>query len=314
MKALVTGIAGFIGSHLGTALLDAGNEVVGIDCFTDYYERTIKERNLSSLTVRKGFQFVESPIQSAPLSDLLKDIDQVFHLAAQAGVRKSWGQSFGTYTVNNIEATQQLLEACVQSKIKRLIYASSSSVYGDNVSIPMKENVQLQPVSPYGVTKLAAEQLCYLYHVNHGVPSVSLRYFTVYGPRQRPDMAFHRFLTAVLENRPVTLYGDGNQTRDFTFVSDAVAATLVAGEQGEPGRVYNIGGGSRISINNVLKMIGNISGQQLQIIREQTQEGDMRDTYADTSMAHSDLNFRPKVSLEEGLKAEYQWLLGTLSA
>ena len=314
MKALVTGIAGFIGSHLGTALLDAGNEVVGIDCFTDYYERTIKERNLSSLTVRKGFQLVESPIQSAPLSDLLKDIDQVFHLAAQAGVRKSWGQSFGTYTVNNIEATQQLLEACVQSKIKRLIYASSSSVYGDNVSIPMKENVQLQPVSPYGVTKLAAEQLCYLYHVNHGVPSVSLRYFTVYGPRQRPDMAFHRFLTAVLENRPVTLYGDGDQTRDFTFVSDAVAATLAAGEQGEPGRVYNIGGGSRISINNVLKMIGNISGQQLQIIREQTQEGDMRDTYADTSMAHSDLNFRPKVSLEEGLKAEYQWLLGTLSA
>lgn len=314
MKALITGIAGFIGSHLGTSLLDAGNEVVGIDCFTDYYKRTIKERNLSSLTARKGFQFVESPIQNAPLSDLLKDIDQVFHLAAQAGVRKSWGQSFGTYTVNNIEATQQLLEACVQSKIKRLIYASSSSVYGDNVSIPMKENVQLQPVSPYGVTKLAAEQLCYLYHVNHGVPSVSLRYFTVYGPRQRPDMAFHRFLTAVLENRPVTLYGDGAQTRDFTFVSDAVAATLAAGEQGEPGRVYNIGGGSRISINNVLKMIGNISGQQVQIIRERTQEGDMRDTYADTSMAHSGLNFRPKVSLEEGLRAEYQWLLGTLSA
>ena len=314
MKALITGIAGFIGSHLGTSLLDAGNEVVGIDCFTDYYKRTIKERNLSSLTARKGFQFVESPIQNAPLSDLLKDIDQVFHLAAQAGVRKSWGQSFGTYTVNNIEATQQLLEACVQSKIKRLIYASSSSVYGNNVSIPMKENVQLQPVSPYGVTKLAAEQLCYLYHVNHGVPAVSLRYFTVYGPRQRPDMAFHRFLTAVLENRPVTLYGDGAQTRDFTFVSDAVAATLAAGEQGEPGRVYNIGGGSRISINNVLKMIGNISGQQVQIIRERTQEGDMRDTYADTSMAYSNLNFRPKVSLEEGLRAEYQWLLGTLSA
>ena len=178
----------------------------------------------------------------------------------------------------------------------------------------MKENVQLQPVSPYGVTKLAAEQLCYLYHVNHGVPSVSLRYFTVYGPRQRPDMAFHRFLTAVLENRPVTLYGDGDQTRDFTFVSDAVAATLAAGEQGEPGRVYNIGGGSRISINNVLKMIGNISGQQVQIIREQKQEGDMRDTYADTSMAYSDLNFRPKVRLEEGLRAEYHWLLDTLSA
>lgn len=314
MKALVTGIAGFIGSHLGSALLDAGNQVIGIDCFTDYYERTIKEKNLSSLTTRRGFQFVEAPIQSAPLSDLLKDIDQVFHLAAQAGVRKSWGQSFATYTVNNIEATQQLLEACVKSKIKRLVYASSSSVYGDNVSIPMKEDVQLQPVSPYGVTKLAAEQLCYLYHVNHGVPSVSLRYFTVYGPRQRPDMAFHRFLTAVLEGRPVTLYGDGDQTRDFTFVSDAVEATLAAGKQGTPGCVYNIGGGSRISINNVLKMISNISGQQIQIAKERTQDGDMRDTYADTSMAHSDLNFRPKVSLEEGLKAEYQWLLGTLSA
>ena len=314
MKALVTGIAGFIGSHLGAALLDAGNQVIGIDCFTDYYERTIKERNLSSLAGRQGFQFLESPIQSAPLSDLLKDIDQVFHLAAQAGVRKSWGRSFETYTVNNIEATQQLLEACVKSKIKRLIYASSSSVYGDNASIPMKEDVQLQPVSPYGVTKLAAEQLCYLYHINHGVPSVSLRYFTVYGPRQRPDMAFHRFLTAVLESRPVTLYGDGDQTRDFTFVSDAVEATLAAGKQGEPGRVYNIGGGSRISINNVLKMIGKISGQQVQITRERTQDGDMRDTYADTSRAHSDLDFLPQVQLEEGLKAEYQWLLGTLSA
>src|SRR5215203_4210459 len=224
MKALVTGAAGFIGSHLVSALLDRGTEVVGLDCFTDYYARDIKEANLDVNRRRPRFTFVEARIQDADLATLLDDVSQVFHLAAQAGVRKSWGRDFRIYTDNNVDATQQLLEACLGRPLHRFVYASSSSLYGDNASIPMREDALPQPVSPYGVTKLAAEQLCHLYKVNHGVPTTALRYFTVYGPRQRPDMAFNRFIRASLDGQPISLYGDGEQTRDFTFVSDAVAA------------------------------------------------------------------------------------------
>jgi nucleoside-diphosphate-sugar epimerase len=235
-------------------------------------------------------------------------VTHVFHLAAQAGVRKSWGRDFATYTVNNIEATQILLEASVGAAIERFVFASTSSVYGDEAAIPMREEVPLHPVSPYGVTKLAAEKLGYLYHVNHGVPVVSLRYFTVYGPRQRPDMAFHRFLKAAMRDEPVLLYGDGEQTRDFTFVSDAVAATIAAAEHGRAGAVYNIGGGSRVSVNEVLQLVGRTVGREVTIRREPPQKGDMRDTYADTSRARADLGFSPRVSLEDGLAAEYRWL------
>ena len=311
MKALVTGTAGFIGSHLTGALLDRGATVIGLDCFTDYYPRAIKEANLDHNRRRDGFTLVETRIQDADLKTLLKDITHVFHLAAQAGVRKSWGRDFRTYTENNVEASQILLEACVGLPLERFVYASSSSVYGDNASIPMREDALPQPVSPYGVTKLAAEQLCYLYHVNHGVPTASLRYFTVYGPRQRPDMGFHRFIRAAIESRPITLYGDGEQTRDFTFVKDAVAATIAAGERGVNGRAYNVGGGSRVSINHVLEIIGRVSGRTLDIRREPTQKGDMRDTFADTSLAKADLGFAPQVSLEEGIEAEYRWLSST---
>jgi UDP-glucose 4-epimerase len=309
MKALVTGTAGFIGSHLTGALLDRGAEVIGIDCFTDYYARSTKEANLDQNRRRDGFTFVEARIQDADLRALLADVTHVFHLAAQAGVRKSWGRDFRTYTENNVEASQMLLEACVGVPLHRFVYASSSSVYGDNASIPMKEDALPQPVSPYGVTKLAAEQLCYLYYVNHGVPATSLRYFTVYGPRQRPDMGFHRFIRAAIEGRPITLYGDGEQTRDFTFVKDAVAATMAAGDRGVQGRAYNVGGGSRVSINQVLDIIGRVSGRRLDVRREPTQKGDMRDTFADTSLARADLGFAPQVSLDEGIEAEYRWLL-----
>jgi len=243
MRALVTGVAGFIGSTLAERLLADGADVVGIDAFTDYYPRPIKEANIEALRAHARFRFVEARIQDADLAALLTDRTHVFHLAAQAGVRKSWGTDFAVYTVNNIEATQVLLEAACARPLERFVYASSSSAYGDNVAIPMREDALPQPVSPYGVTKLAAEQLCYLYHVNHGVPAVSLRYFTVYGPRQRPDMGFHRFLSATLEGRAITLFGDGAQTRDFTFVQDAVTATVAAATLGVPGRVYNIGGG-----------------------------------------------------------------------
>ena len=214
--------------------------------------------------------------------------------------------------MNNIEATQVLLEACVGHRLERFVYASSSSVYGDNVSLPMKEDALPQPVSPYGVTKLAAEQLCYLYHVNHGVPAVSLRYFTVYGPRQRPDMGFHKFLRATLRGEAITLYGDGEQTRDFTFVADAVTATVAAATRGVPGRVYNIGGGSRVTLKDVLEMIGRVSGRRPLITSDPAQKGDMRHTYADTGLARKDLGFKPSVTLEEGLAAEYQWLANNL--
>jgi UDP-glucose 4-epimerase len=237
----------------------------------------------------------------------------VFHLAAQAGVRKSWGTDFAVYTVNNIEATQVLLEAaCRVQTIERVVYSSSSSVYGDNVSMPMREDALPQPVSPYGVTKLAAEQLCYLYHANYGVPTVSLRYFTVYGPRQRPDMGFHRFLRATAQGDAITVYGDGEQTRDFTFVHDAVGATVAAALRGVPGRVYNIGGGSRVTINQVFEMIGRVSGRTPRITVDPAQKGDMRHTYADTSLAQADLGFKPSVGLEEGIAAEYRWLSGVL--
>lgn len=311
MKALVTGAAGFIGSTLSELLLARGAEVTGIDSFTDYYPRPIKETNLLALRTHPGFRFIEGRIQDADLAALLDGITHVFHLAAQAGVRKSWGRDFDSYISNNIEATQVLLEAVVGRPVERFVYASSSSVYGDEAAIPMREEMPLHPVSPYGVTKLSAEQLCYLYFVNCGVATVSLRYFTVYGPRQRPDMGFHRFLKAVHAGLPITLYGDGEQTRDFTFVADAARATADAGERGVPGRVYNIGGGSRVSINEVLAMIGRVTGRAVDIQREGRQKGDMRDTYADTSRARHDFGFTPTVGLEEGLTAEYAWLTST---
>jgi nucleoside-diphosphate-sugar epimerase len=311
MKAVVTGAAGFIGSHLTGALLDRGAEVTGIDCFTDYYARELKEANLDVNRGRPGFTFIEARIQDADLGALLDGVTHVFHLAAQAGVRRSWGADFRIYTDNNVDASQQLLEACVGRPLDRFVYASSSSLYGDHVSIPMREDALPQPVSPYGVTKLAAEQLCYLYYVNYGVPTTAVRYFTVYGPRQRPDMAFNRFIRAALAGAPITLYGDGEQTRDFTFVSDAVAATLAAGDRGVPGRAYNIGGGSRVSVNQVLEIIGRMAGRPLDVRREPAQKGDMRDTYADTTLARADLGFAPTVTLEEGIEAEYRWLSTT---
>jgi nucleoside-diphosphate-sugar epimerase len=308
VKALVTGAAGFIGSHLTAALLDRGATVVGVDSFTDYYARAIKEKNLEENRLREGFRFAETAIQSADLPALLEGVTHVFHLAAQAGVRKSWGTDFRTYTANNVDATQGLLEACVGRPIERFVHASSSSVYGDGAQIPMREDAVPRPVSPYGVTKMAAEQLGYLYHVNHGMPVVAMRYFTVYGPRQRPDMAFNRFIRAALRDEAITLYGDGEQTRDFTFVSDAVAATIAAADRGVNGRSYNIGGGSRVSMNDVIRIIERVAGHPLKVTREGAQKGDMRDTYADTTLARQDLGFQPNVGLEEGIRAEYRWL------
>ena len=313
MKAFVTGCAGFIGSTLAERLLADGADVVGIDAFTDYYPRPVKERNLSGALTYPRFRFIESRIQDVDLPAELGDCTHVYHLAAQAGVRKSWGRDFEIYSANNIEATQLLLEAASGAPaLERFVYSSSSSVYGDRVPMPMREDALPEPVSPYGVSKLAAEQLCYLYFTNFSIPTVSLRYFTVYGPRQRPDMAFHKFLRATIKDEPITVYGDGDQTRDFTFISDAVNANVLAATQGVPGRVYNIGGGSRVSVNDVLNMIERVAGRRPRVNVDPAQKGDMRHTYADTSRARAELGYAPTVGLEAGLAAEYQWLTGIL--
>ena len=308
MKAVVTGAAGFIGSHLSEHLVSAGHTVTGIDVFTDYYPRERKEHNLTRLRANSRFTLVETALADANWAQLLDDVTWVFHLAAQAGVRKSWGRDFHVYTVNNVEGTQILLEACKGRPIERLVYASSSSVYGDDGPLPMVEDARPQPVSPYGVTKLSAEQLCHLYYVNYRVPAVSMRYFMVYGPRQRPDMGFHRFFLSAMRNEPVTVFGDGRQTRDFTFVSDAVAATVAASTRGTPGAVYNIGGGSRVELLDVFELIGRVTGRPLRLHMIEPQAGDMRDTYADTARARTDLAFAPAVTLEQGLRAQFQWM------
>lgn len=314
LRCVVTGCAGFIGSHIAEALIAQGHQVVGIDCFTDYYPRAIKLANLSALRESPNFTLIEADLLAYDLHGLLEGADCVYHQAAQAGVRASWGQNFRIYTENNVLATQRLLEAARDHPLRRFVYASSSSIYGDARALPVTEDTLPQPISPYGVSKLAAEHLCRLYWVNFGVPTVSLRYFTVYGPRQRPDMGFHKFIRALLTGREITLYGDGDQTRDFTFVSDAVAANLACLEAGVAGQLFNVGGGSRISVNRVLALLESLSGEKARIRRMENQKGDVRDTFADTSRARDLLGFRPSVTVEEGLRRELEWLSGVLSA
>jgi nucleoside-diphosphate-sugar epimerase len=280
--------------------------VVGVDCFTDYYARPLKEANLIQLRDHPRFHLVEADLGTADLAPLLDDVEVVFHQAAQAGVRASWGTSFADYTHNNVLATQRLLEAVKDRPLRKFVYASSSSVYGDTRDLPMRETSLPRPYSPYGVTKLAAEHLCELYRRNFGVPTISLRYFTVYGPRQRPDMGFHRFIRFALSGQPIPVYGDGEQTRDFTFISDAVEANLLALREGVIG-VFNIGGGSRVTVNQVLQMLQEIMGVRLQIEHQERQHGDVRHTWADTSAAREALGFVPEVALREGLTAQVEW-------
>jgi len=308
LKALVTGAAGFIGSHLSEYLIEKGCEVVGVDSFTDYYPRSIKESNIAGLKDCGGFEFVESSLIEADLAKLVEGVEAVFHQSAQAGVRASWGESFMIYTDNNILATQMLLEACKDRPIKKFVYASSSSVYGDTTDLPMRETSLPAPVSPYGVSKLAAEHLCQLYFKNFSVPTVSLRYFTVYGARQRPDMAFHRFFRWALEGKPIEVYGDGKQSRDFTHVSDIVEANWLAFEKASSGEVFNIGGGSRITLNEVIEIIKEMTGVNFEVRYKDVQKGDVRHTSADMTKAKEVLGYDPKISVEEGLRREYEWI------
>lgn len=309
-KVIVTGAAGFIGSQLTETLLKQGDEVIGIDEFNDYYDPALKRKNVAHLHWFPGFELIEGNIQFLNWQTLLKDVEVVYHQAAQAGVRASWGQGFRAYTERNISSTQILLEAAKDAKhLKRLVFASTSSVYGDAETLPTHEKIPPQPVSPYGITKLAAERLCGLYQKNFGVPFVALRYFTVYGPRQRPDMAFHKFFKSILQDEAIPIYGDGLQTRDFTFISDAVAANLAAATVPEAvGEIFNIGGGSRVVLKEVLDTMEEIVGKPIKRNHIEKAMGDARHTAADVSKAQRILGYQPKVALREGLMQEWEWV------
>ena len=315
MRCLVTGCAGFIGSHLTEALLAQGHEVVGVDAFAPTYERGAKERNLERARADRRFRLVEADLSEAPLAELVNGIDVVFHLAGEPGVRQSWGERFATYVRNNVLATERLLNACVDLPLQRFVYAGSSSVYGDAPDLPWRETTCPQPRSPYAISKLAAEHLCTTYHLSFGVPATILRYFTVYGPRQRPDMAFHRWLRAGLTKEPIIVFGSGEKSRDFTFVADIVAATIAAGTAGGAvGGTFNVGGSNRATIDQLLTIIESLVGQVLTIERRAHQEGDVQHTWADTSQATAVLAYHPTVGLTEGLERELAWMRSLLAA
>ena len=316
-SVVVTGCAGFIGSHLCEALLGAGCRVTGVDMMNDYYDPALKRENLSAFAGRDGFEFIERDLLDLDAAQLLAGRKAVFHLAAQAGVRASWGAFFNEYLQRNVQATQHLLEACrdprVAPQLKRFVYSSSSSIYGDRTDLPVAETARPQPFSPYGVTKLAAEHLCVLYAANFGVPSTSLRYFTVYGPRQRPDMAFRKFLEAAFDGRPWTVFGDGAQTRDFTYVADAVQANLLAVTPDTPWEVVNVGGGSRVALSDVLDLLRDLLADlapelEPEILRRPVEKGDVRDTWSDPAHCADALGFRPRIDLPEGLRRETAWV------
>ncbi|MBW4613617.1 MAG: NAD-dependent epimerase/dehydratase family protein [Desmonostoc vinosum HA7617-LM4] len=309
-KIIVTGAAGFVGSHLVETLLRQGETVIAIDEFNDYYDPILKRKNIAHLHSIPGFTLIEGDMQFFDWQTLLKDVDVVYHQAAQAGVRASWGQSFRAYTERNINATQILLEAAKDAKhLKRLVFASSSSVYGDAETLPTHEGICPLPVSPYGITKLASELLCGQYYKNFGVPFVSLRYFTVYGPRQRPDMAFHKFFKSILQDEAIPIYGDGQQTREFTFISDIVAANLAAATApGAVGEILNIGGGSTVVLAEVLQTIEEIVGKPIKRNHIDKAMGDARHTSADVSKAQKILAYQPQVPLPEGLTQEWEWI------
>jgi UDP-glucose 4-epimerase len=301
---VVTGAAGFIGSHLSERLLADGRDVIGVDCFTDYYDPARKRGNVERILDHPRFRLVEADLAVDPLDDLVAGASRVYHLAAQPGVRGSWGAGFAAYIRQNITATQRLLEA-LRGSDARVVYASSSSVYGEAEGARTSEDTLPRPVSPYGVTKLSGEQLVMAYVRAAGLDARAVRYFTVYGPRQRPDMAFSRFINAARLGQPVEVYGDGGQTRDFTFVSDAVEATMLAGTVDDPrDRIFNVGGGSTTSVREVLDLLRGIVGRSVAVRELAAQPGDVRHTGADLSRTRRVLGWQPQVTLRDGLRAQ----------
>lgn len=308
-RALVTGCAGFLGSHLSERLITDGYEVVGVDCFTDYYDREIKESNVARLRDEPSFELREMDLSSDPVEGLLEGVDEVYHLAAQAGVRGSFGDSFELYVRNNVQATQRLLEQAARNPVESFVYASSSSVYGNAAVSPTPEDAPRAPISPYGMTKVATEDIAGVYHRNHGVPTVGLRYFTAYGPRQRPDMAFNRFIRSALAGKPIAILGDGLQVRDFTYVDDVIEGTRAASAHGKAGSVYNVGGGEPVTLLSAIQMIEQLLERRIQVEHRPPARGDVRRTGADSNRARTELGVTPSVALAEGLAAEVEWML-----
>ncbi len=315
---VVTGCAGFIGSTLTEALLAMGCAVTGVDCLTDYYDVSLKRENMAGFLDNERFTFLEADLQDLDAVALLQGQTACFHLAAQAGVRASWGDYFEEYLGRNVMATQRLLEACrhesVRETLVRFVYSSSSSIYGDQLSLPVNEQALPQPRSPYGVTKMAAEHMCVLYAMNFGVPTSSLRYFTVYGPRQRPDMAFRIFIEAALDGRTFQVFGDGSQTRDFTYVADAVRSNLLAVAAEEDWAVFNTGGGSRLVFRDTLAqlqeiLVSRIPGIEASLEYQEMAKGDVTDTFADRTYVEEAIGYRPTVDFATGLAREVDWAI-----
>jgi nucleoside-diphosphate-sugar epimerase len=309
MRALVTGVAGFVGSHLAEALVARGDTVRGIDCFSPYYERAVKESNLASLRISPRFEIVEADLRAVDLAEMLDGIDVVFHQSAQPGVRHSWSTGFDDYVGHNIVATQQLLETILTARPSvRVVYASSSSVYGKQERYPTRETDVPAPFSPYGVTKLAAEHLCRLYAANWNLHTTSLRYFTVYGPRQRPDMSIHRLCEAALAAEAFPRYGDGTQIREFTYVDDIVRANILAADNDiPPGRVMNVSGGGEISLNDLVALIEALSGEPVKIETRAAQAGDAPRNGGAIDVAQVLLGWEPRVALRDGVAAQLAW-------
>jgi UDP-glucuronate 4-epimerase len=307
---LVTGVAGFIGSRLAERLIEAGDEVVGIDRLSHFYDVALKQRNLERLRSSDSFRFVEADLNDIDLEPLVGEAEVVYHLAAQPGVRVSWGDDFAIYARDNILATQRLLEAARAVDLPTLVAASSSSVYGDAQEYPVAESTPRRPISPYGVTKLASEELCRLYATQFGVTTVGLRYFTIFGPRQRPDMAFSRFIAAGRDGNPIEVYGDGLQVRDFTFVDDAVAATIAAASRGKPGSTYNVAGGTQATVLEVIEQLRGLLDKDIEVHHKPAAPGDVRRTGADSTLVRTELGFTPSVPLAEGLRLQVEAALG----
>jgi nucleoside-diphosphate-sugar epimerase len=307
VRYLVTGAAGFIGSHLAEALLAAGHEVVGLDSFNDYYDPARKRANADGLGV------VEADLLEADLDGLLGDVDGVFHLAGQPGVRASFGPGFELYVARNVHASGRLFEAAAR-RGARVVYASSSSVYGDAETYPTSEDVAPRPIAPYGVTKLCVEHLAFAHARSTGLDAVGLRYFTVYGPRQRPDMAFTPMLEALAAGTPFRLFGDGSVSRSFTYVADAVAGTIAAMERGHAGEIYNVGGGEEATMGEAIALAERIAGRELAIERHGAAVGDVRRTRADVGKARADLGWQPTTGLADVLRAHWDWVAARVAA
>jgi nucleoside-diphosphate-sugar epimerase len=308
MRALVTGAAGFIGSHLTERLARGGETVRAVDCLTPYYDISQKRENLEAIARLDRCEVLEADLRGCDLGALLADVDVVFHLAGQPGVRASWHEGFSTYVEHNVLVTQLLLEAVRDAKIARFVFASSSSVYGNALAYPTGEDDLPRPHSPYGVTKLAAEHLCGLYAHNWGVPTISLRYFTVFGPRQRPDMAMHRLIEAAIAGHTFPLYGNGRQIRDFTFVDDVVEANLLAAASAvPPGSVVNVAGGGATSLLEVVELVGQLAGRPVELDRRPAEAGDVERTGGSNERAFELLGWRPEVTLRDGLARQVGW-------